>query len=111
MKLLGKVSKAIHIDLMDQENLEIVFEENDIEAVIHFAGLKAVGESVNLPLWYYRNNLFSTVILCEVMKKFNVKTLVFSSSATVYGEPECFPISEDSPLMAMNPYGTNKIDD
>ena len=58
---------------MDQENLEKVFKENEIEAVIHFAGLKAVGESVNLPLWYYRNNLFSTVILCEVMKKFNVK--------------------------------------
>ena len=68
-EITGKSFKSYPIDLMDQENLEKVFEENEIEAVIHFAGLKAVGESVNLPLWYYRNNLFSTVILCEVMKK------------------------------------------
>ena len=91
-EITGKSFKSYPIDLIDQENLEKVFKENDIEAVIHFAGLKAVGESVNLPLWYYRNNLFSTVILCEVMKKYNVKTLVFSSSATVYGEPEHFQL-------------------
>ena len=94
---------------MDQDKLEKVFKENDIESVIHFAGLKAVGESVNLPLWYYQNNLFSTLILCEVMKKYNVKKFVFSSSATVYGEPEHVPITEDSSLMAMNPYGRTKL--
>lgn len=108
-KITGKSFKTYPIDLIDKENLEKVFEENEIGAVIHFAGLKAVGESVNLPLWYYRNNLFSTVILCEVMKKYNVKTFVFSSSATVYGEPEQVPIPEDSSLMAMNPYGRTKL--
>ena len=76
--------------------------------MIHFAGLKAVGESVEEPLWYYRNNIFSTVILCEVMKKFNVKKLVFSSSATVYGMPEQVPINEEFSLGATNPYGRTK---
>ena len=108
-EITGRNFKTYPIDLIDQESLEKVFEENEIEAVIHFAGLKAVGESVSLPLWYYRNNLFSTVILCEVMKKFNVKTLVFSSSATVYGEPDRVPISENSSLKAMNPYGRTKL--
>ncbi|MCQ6275283.1 UDP-glucose 4-epimerase GalE [Bacillus sp. V3B] len=108
-EITGKRFRTYSIDLMDREKLGKVFLENNIEAVIHFAGLKAVGESVNLPLWYYRNNLFSTVILCEVMKKFNVKTFVFSSSATVYGEPEQVPISEDASLMAMNPYGRTKL--
>ncbi|WP_338449841.1 UDP-glucose 4-epimerase GalE [Niallia oryzisoli] len=108
-QITGKSFKIYPIDLMDEEKLERVFKENNIEAVIHFAGLKAVGESVNLPLWYYRNNITSTVILCEVMKKYDVKQLVFSSSATVYGEPERFPITEDSDLFAMNPYGRTKL--
>ena len=95
-------------DLLDKEALNMIFTENEIEAVIHFAGLKAVGESVEQPLWYYHNNLFSTVILCEVMKKFNVKKLVFSSSATVYGLPEQVPINEEFLLGATNPYGRTK---
>jgi UDP-glucose 4-epimerase len=101
--------KVYNIDLLDERNLEKVFFENKIEAVIHFAGLKAVGESVNSPLWYYHNNITSTVILCEVMKRHNVKNLVFSSSATVYGMPNQFPISEDFPLYAVNPYGRTKL--
>jgi len=86
-----------------------VFEENEIDAVIHFAGLKAVGESVKLPLWYYHNNVTGTINLCNTMKKYDVKKLVFSSSATVYGMPERVPISEDSPLGALNPYGRTKL--
>jgi UDP-glucose 4-epimerase len=101
--------KMYNVDLLDESNLEKVFVENKIEAVIHFAGLKAVGESVNSPLWYYHNNITSTVILCEVMKRHNVKNLVFSSSATVYGMPNCFPISEDFPLFSVNPYGRTKL--
>lgn len=108
-QITGKSFKTYPIDLMDEEKLESVFKENDIEAVIHFAGLKAVGESVSLPLWYYRNNITSTVILCEVMKKYHVKQFVFSSSATVYGEPKRIPITEDSDLFAMNPYGRTKL--
>ena len=96
------------LDLLDKEALNKIFIENEIEGVIHFAGLKAVGESVEEPLWYYHNNLFSTVILCEVMKKFNVKNLVFSSSATVYGMPEQVPINEEFLLGATNPYGRTK---
>ena len=96
------------LDLLDREGLKKIFIENEIEAVIHFAGLKAVGDSVEVPLWYYHNNLFSTVILCEVMKKFNVKKLVFSSSATVYGVPESVPINEEFTLGATNPYGRTK---
>jgi UDP-glucose 4-epimerase len=86
-----------------------VFVENNIEAVIHFAGLKAVGESVSIPLHYYHNNITGTLILCEVMNKFGVKNLVFSSSATVYGMPERMPISEEDPLSATNPYGSTKL--
>ena len=108
-EITGKSFKVYPYDLMSQKDLETVFAENSIEAVIHFAGLKAVGESVELPLLYYRNNIYSTVILCEVMKKFNVKKLVFSSSATVYGQPEQVPILEDSLLMATNPYGRTKL--
>src|SRR4051794_35593445 len=108
-QITGKSFKVYEADLVEEEKIEKIFSENDIEAVIHFAGLKAVGESVEKPLWYYRNNLFSTVILCGVMKKFNVKKLVFSSSATVYGMPERFPIAEDFPLAALNPYGQTKL--
>jgi UDP-glucose 4-epimerase len=108
-KITGCSFKFYFIDLLDKKSLETVFLENDIEAVIHFAGLKAVGESVYLPLHYYHNNITSTLVLCEMMKKYNVKKLVFSSSATVYGVPERFPISEDSPLGTQNPYGRTKL--
>ena len=101
--------KFYNMDLLDENSLDEVFSENNIEAVIHFAGLKAVGESVYLPLHYFHNNITSTLVLCKVMKKYNVKKLVFSSSATVYGIPERFPISEDSSLAALNPYGRTKL--
>ncbi|MBN8210471.1 UDP-glucose 4-epimerase GalE [Bacillus sp. NTK071] len=97
------------VDLLDRNSLEQVFEENDIEAVIHFAGLKAVGESVSMPLHYYHNNLTGTFVLCEVMEKYNVRNIVFSSSATVYGMPDRMPITEEAPLSATNPYGQTKL--
>jgi UDP-glucose 4-epimerase len=97
------------VDLLDRAGLEKVFAENQIEAVIHFAGLKAVGESVSIPLHYYHNNITGTLVLCDVMKQYGVKNLVFSSSATVYGMPERVPISEDFPLSATNPYGRTKL--
>jgi len=100
--------KVYQGDLMNEAIIEKVFMENEIEAVIHFAGLKAVGESVQLPLLYYESNITGTVKLCNVMRKFNVKNLVFSSSATVYGVPERIPISEDATLRAQSPYGRTK---
>lgn len=96
-------------DVCDVSLLEKIFSENDIEAVIHFAGLKAVGESVQKPLLYYRNNIISTLSLLEVMSKFNCKKIVFSSSATVYGTPKTLPIKEDFPLSTTNPYGSTKL--
>ena len=96
-------------DVCDKNVLNKIFTENIIDAVIHFAGYKAVGESVKLPLKYYENNLVSTINLCEVMSEYNCKKLVFSSSATVYGKPETLPIKEDSPLSTTNPYGTTKL--
>lgn len=95
--------------VQDKELLESIFEKEKIDGVIHFAGYKAVGESVLKPLMYYHNNLLSTLILCEVMSKYNCKRLVFSSSATVYGKPESLPIKEDFPLSTTNPYGTTKL--
>jgi UDP-glucose 4-epimerase len=97
------------VDLLEQDRLEGVFQNHHIEAVIHFAGLKAVGESVSIPLQYYKNNIIGTIVLCEVMKKYGVKNLVFSSSATVYGNPDKLPITEDFPLSATNPYGRTKL--
>ncbi|KMM36884.1 UDP-glucose 4-epimerase GalE [Guptibacillus hwajinpoensis] len=97
------------VDLLDRASLEQVFKENEIEAVIHFAGLKAVGESVSKPLHYYHNNLTGTFVLCEVMEKYNVRNIVFSSSATVYGMPDTMPITEEAPLSATNPYGQTKL--
>lgn len=108
-ELTGKDFKFYDVDLLNRDGLEKVFAENTIEAVIHFAGLKAVGESVSIPLHYYHNNITGTLILCEVMNKHGVKNLVFSSSATVYGMPERMPISEDDPLSATNPYGRTKL--
>ncbi len=97
-------------DLLDKARIEEIFEkEKAIDAVIHFAGLKAVGESVDKPLEYYHNNITGTLILCEVMRKHNVKNLVFSSSATVYGIPKTLPIKEDFPLSTTNPYGATKL--
>lgn len=96
-------------DVADKELLNKIFKENKIDAVIHFAGFKAVGESVREPLKYYRNNLDSTITLLEVMKEVNVKKIVFSSSATVYGKPESLPIKEDANLSTTNPYGTTKL--
>jgi UDP-glucose 4-epimerase len=108
-EISGKKFKAYSIDLLDREKVNQVFKENNIEAVIHFAGLKAVGESVSIPLHYYHNNITGTIVLCEIMKQHHVKKLVFSSSATVYGMPERFPISENFPLSALNPYGRTKL--
>lgn len=108
-QITGRDFKFYETDLLDEAGVETIFAENTIEAVIHFAGLKAVGESVQKPLWYYHNNLTGTLILCKVMAKRNVKKLVFSSSATVYGNPASVPIREDFPLSATNPYGSTKL--
>ena len=108
-EITEKDFKFYQIDLLEREGIEKVFKENDIEAVIHFAGLKSVGESVTIPLQYYNNNVTGTINLCEVMKQYNVKKLVFSSSATVYGFSEKVPISEDFPLNPINPYGRTKL--
>jgi UDP-glucose 4-epimerase len=106
--ITGKEFTFYNVDLLDREGLYKVFLNNHIDAVIHFAGLKAVGESVSIPLRYYHNNITGTLILCEIMKEYGVKNFVFSSSATVYGMPDRVPISEDFPLGATNPYGKTK---
>ena len=108
-ELSGKDFKFYEVDVLNKEDLTKVFEVNKIDSVIHFAGYKAVGESVEKPLEYYHNNLTSTFILCEVMKKFGVKNLVFSSSATVYGLNNISPLKEELPLSTTNPYGTTKL--
>ncbi len=109
-ELTGKRLDFVELDLRDKEDLRQVFAQNpDIAAVIHFAGLKAVGESVEKPLLYYQNNLIATLNLCEVMREAGVWHLVFSSSATVYGTPEKLPILEDFPTSATNPYGRTKL--
>ena len=108
-ELTGKRPKFYELKVQDREKLEVVFKENNIDSVIHFAALKAVGESVEKPLEYYSNNLINTIVLLETMKKYNVKNFVFSSSATVYGDPHTCPILEDFPLSATNPYGRTKL--
>lgn len=108
-EITGKNFKFYEADLRDETAVERIFSENTIESVIHFAGLKAVGESVEKPIMYYENNLLSTLILCRVMAKYGVKRIVFSSSATVYGKPKSVPISEDFPLSTTNPYGETKL--
>jgi len=108
-KITGKTIKFYKVDMVDKVALSKVFEENKFDAAIHFAGLKAVGESVAKPLSYYHNNLYSTINLCELMSEHNVKKLVFSSSATVYGKPHTVPICEDFPLSCTNPYGRTKL--
>ena len=108
-KITGKDIKFYEIDLCDKKKLKKVFKENKIDAVIHFAGFKAVGESVVKPLMYYRNNIDSTLSLLELMVEFKVKKIVFSSSATVYGDPEELPIKETAKLSVTNPYGATKL--
>ena len=101
--------KFYKIDLCNKDKLEKVFEENNIDAVIHFAGLKAVGESVEKPVKYYKNNLLSSINLVEIMENHDVKKIVFSSSATVYGKPEKLPLKEDFKTSTTNPYGSTKL--
>jgi UDP-glucose 4-epimerase len=108
-KITGKKVKFYKGDLLNVEDLEKVFSENKIESVIHFAGLKAVGESVQKPMLYYKNNITGTLNLCEVMAAHGCKSIVFSSSATVYGSPKTVPITEDFPLSTTNPYGATKL--
>lgn len=96
-------------DLLDQKALETIFSENQIDAVMHFAGLKAVGESVEIPLLYYQNNVGGTLMLLQTMERHQVKHMVFSSSASVYGTPHTVPVREDMPLSTTNPYGSTKL--
>ena len=108
-EIAGKKVTFYEKDVCDREAMEEIFSKEDISAVIHFAGLKAVGESVRIPLRYYQNNLISTLVLLEVMKEHGVHNFVFSSSATVYGDPATVPITEDFPLSTTNPYGSTKL--
>ena len=108
-EITGKDFPFYKVDLLDYVATEQVFKEHDFDAVIHFAGLKAVGESVAKPLLYYHNNITGTLNLLDIMGKYNVKKLVFSSSATVYGDPHTVPIREDFPLSCTNPYGQTKL--
>lgn len=107
--ITGKPVHFVKADVNDKDAMREVFRRFSIECVIHFAGLKAVGESTSLPVEYYRNNVGGTLSLCEVMKEFNVNRLIFSSSATVYGDPASVPIRESFPTSATNPYGRSKL--
>ena len=106
-QITGKNSKNFYeADVLDREALEKIFDAEDIDSVINFAGLKAVGESVQKPLEYYHNNITGTLILCDVMRNHGVKNIIFSSSATVYGDPAFIPITEECPKgTCTNPYG------
>ena len=108
-EITGKSITFIEADLRDKTDTRAVFDQYAIDAVIHFAGLKAVGESVHIPIPYYQNNIGGTLNLLEAMNETGVKNLVFSSSATVYGEPASLPITEDFPVSATNPYGRSKL--
>jgi len=108
-KLTGKSISFYENDILDKKALQRIFKDKKIDAVIHFAGLKAVGESCKIPLQYFKNNVTGTVNLLEVMEEYEVRNLVFSSSATVYGDPMTVPITEDFPLSATNPYGRTKL--
>ena len=109
LELAGRQFTFHKVDLLDRHSLRNVFSRDRIDGVIHFAGLKSVEESVRNPLQYYHNNITGTVILCEVMAEHGVKDIVFSSSATVYGDPASVPIQEDFPLKPVNPYGRTKL--
>lgn len=108
-QITGKTLEFNKVDLLDNPALQKVFRNSEINAVIHFAGLKAVGESVEIPLQYYHNNVTGTLILCNVMIEHGVRNIVFSSSATVYGEPYTVPITEEFSLQPSNPYGATKL--
>ncbi len=108
-EITGKTLEFIKLDLLDRESVNTLFKKNRFDAVIHFAGLKAVGESVEIPLLYYYNNITGTLNLAEAMKASGVKNIVFSSSATVYGDPQTVPIKEDFPVSPTNPYGRTKL--
>jgi len=108
-KLSGKKITFIEEDVQSKSGIEQVFNQNKIDAVIHFAGLKAVGESVIKPITYYQNNIAGTLNLLQIMQHNNVKNIVFSSSATVYGQPKTLPIKENFPTSAINPYGRSKL--
>lgn len=108
-KITGKKVKFYKVDLLDKEGIRTIFKENTIDAVIHFAGYKAVGESVQIPLTYYQNNVAGSLNLYEVMNEYNVKKIVFSSSACVYGAPKSVPIKEDFEIHTTNPYGATKV--
>lgn len=108
-KITGRTPKFYNVDLKNEQSIEMIFSENKIEATIHFAALKAVGESCIIPLDYYDNNITSTLSILKVMKKHNVKKFLFSSSATVYGDAEIMPIKEDFKLSVTNPYGRTKL--
>jgi len=107
--ITGKKLTFYKADLLNRGKIDEIFSSHNIDSVIHFAGFKSVGESVEKPLLYYHNNITSTLYLCEIMKKNNVKNIVFSSSATVYGDPETVPITENFPVSATNPYGRTKL--
>jgi len=108
-EIAGRKMAFYRVDLLDKQAVNSVFEKETIDAVIHFAGLKAVGESVEMPLRYYHNNITGTLVLLEVMGEHGVKNFVFSSSACVYGDPETVPITEEFPLQSTNPYGQTKV--
>lgn len=108
-QITGKKVTCYNVDIRDEKGLSEVFDKHHIDSVIHFSGLKAVGESVAKPLEYYENNVGGTFVLLNVMRKHNVKSIVFSSSATVYGDPERLPIDEECSLHTTNPYGTTKL--
>ena len=108
-RIVGRRIPFYEKDVRDEAALQAIFDAHQVDAVIHFAGLKAVGESVAKPIAYYTNNLVSTLVLCNVMRKNGCKNLVFSSSATVYGDPHTVPIQEDFPLSTTNPYGATKL--
>ncbi|MBQ8389206.1 MAG: UDP-glucose 4-epimerase GalE [Clostridia bacterium] len=108
-KITGKDFRFYQADMLDTAALDKIFEENEIEAVVHFAGLKAVGESCDQPIRYYTNNITGTLKLIDSMSRHGVKKIVFSSSATVYGQPKEVPIREDFPLKTSNPYGETKL--
>jgi UDP-glucose 4-epimerase len=108
-KLTGKTATFYEVDIRDEEKMREIFSKHDFEAVIHFAAFKAVGESCRMPLKYYENNISGTVGLLKIMDEFNVKKVIFSSSATVYGDPERLPLDENCRLSTTNPYGSTKL--
>lgn len=108
-EITGKDIRFYQTDMLDSDSMEAIFRENEIDSCIHFAGFKAVGESVQKPLLYYHNNITGTLKLCELLSKYNAKKIVFSSSATVYGRPQSVPIKETFPLSTENPYGETKL--